>query len=60
MNKRIFEIDPKRREEMFAEKPYGLILRPVKTSEENVYVCEASSPHDRFNMNRLVDKYAID
>lgn len=58
--KRIFEIDPARKEEMFAEKPFGLILRPAKNGGPNEYVCEAATPHDRRNMNNLVDKYAID
>lgn len=60
MMKRIFEIDPSRKDEMFAEKPFGLILRKAKNGGENEYVCEASTPHDRHNMNELVDKYAID
>lgn len=58
--KRIFEINPLTKDDMFAEKPFGIILRPAKNGGPNEYAASAVSPHDRYNVDNLVNKYAID
>lgn len=59
MYKRIFEINPTERDEMFKRKPFGLVLREAKNGGPNEYVCQTDDPHNHALLDLFVKQFAI-